>query len=77
MANSERAYTDPVRLNPMQEAATDNESKREALKNKRNLLFERYLENPQDTNRALEIKVIDDQVAEYTRQIDRKATAKA
>jgi hypothetical protein len=61
----------------MQEAATDNESKREALKNKRNLLFERYLENPQDTNRALEIKVIDDQVAEYTRQIDRKATAKA
>jgi hypothetical protein len=60
----------------MQEAATDNESKREALKNKRNLLFERYLENPQDTNRALEIKVIDDQVAEYTRQIDRKATAK-
>jgi hypothetical protein len=61
----------------MQEAATDNESKREALKNKRNLLFERYLENPQDTNRALEIKVIDDQVAEYTREIDRKVTTKA
>jgi hypothetical protein len=66
-----------VRSNPLREAATDDTTKREELKNKRNLLFERYLKNPEDTNRALEIKIIDDQVAEYTRQIDRKAATKS
>jgi len=55
--------------------AIDDKAKREKLKIKRNLLFERYLKNPDDTQRALEIKIIDDQVAEFTKQIDRKGTA--
>jgi len=58
------------------EAAVDNKSKREKLRAKRNLLFEKYLKNPEDTQRALEIKLIDDQVAEFTKQIDRKEAAK-
>lgn len=58
------------------EIAIDDKSKREKLKAKRNLLFERYLKNPEDTQRALEIKIIDDQVAEFTKQIDRKVAAK-
>ena len=58
------------------ETAIDEKSKREKLKAKRNLLFEKYLKNPDDTQRALEIKLIDDQVAEITKQIDRKEAAK-
>jgi hypothetical protein len=58
------------------ESAIDDKSKREKLKAKRNLLFERYLKNPGDTQRALEIKIIDDQVAEFTKQIDLKEAAK-
>jgi hypothetical protein len=54
--------------------AIDDKAKREALKTKRNLLYRRYLKNPHDTQRALEIKILDDQVAEFTRQIDRKNT---
>lgn len=60
----------------MPEAAVDDATKRDKLKARRNALFERYLKNPHDTSRALEIKIIDDQVAEYTRQIDRKALAR-
>lgn len=58
------------------ETAVDDKSKREKLKAKRNLLFEKYLKNPEDTQRALEIKLIDDQLAEFTRQIDLKEAAK-
>ena len=58
------------------ESAVDDKSKREKLKAKRNLLFERYLKNPQDTRRALEIKIIDDQVAEFTKRIDLKEAVK-
>jgi len=54
------------------ETAIDEKRKREELKAKRNLLFERYLKNPQDTRLALEIKAIDDQVAESIKQTDRK-----
>jgi hypothetical protein len=56
------------------ETVIDDKAKREALKTKRNLLYKRYVKNPQDTQRALEIKILDDQVAEFTRQIDRKGT---
>ncbi len=56
----------------MLETAIDEKRKREELKAKRNLLFERYLKNPQDTRLALEIKAIDDQVAESIKQTDRK-----
>jgi len=58
------------------ETEIDDKSKRQKLKAKRNLLFEKYLKNPEDTQRALEIKLIDDQVAEFTQQIDRKEAAK-
>jgi hypothetical protein len=56
------------------ETVIDDKAQREALKIKRNLLYKRYVKNPQDTQRALEIKILDDQVAEFTRQIDRKGT---
>jgi hypothetical protein len=58
------------------DSASDDLAKREKLKAKRNSLFEKYLKNPKDTHRALEIKILDDQVAEFTRQIDRKGATK-
>jgi hypothetical protein len=55
-------------------ASTDWKSKRETLKAKRDLLFKRYLKSPQDSRMALEIKDIDDEIAECTEQMDlRKA----
>jgi len=54
------------------ETAIDEKGKRDKLKAKRNLLFERFLKNPLDTRLALEIKIIDDQVAECTDQMERK-----
>jgi len=56
----------------MSAAVIDEKREREALKAKRNLLFARYLKAPLDTRLALEIKIIDDQVAEYTKQMERK-----
>jgi len=50
----------------MQKAPIDSMRKREELKAKRNLLFRRFLQNPLETHLALEIKIIDDQVAECT-----------
>jgi hypothetical protein len=44
----------------------DWKSKREELKAKREPLFKRYLKNAGDTRLALEIKLIDDQIAECT-----------
>jgi hypothetical protein len=43
--------------------------KREELKAKRNLLFARFLNNPLETQLALKIKIIDDQVAEWFEQM--------
>jgi len=50
----------------------DARRKREELKAKRNLLFKWFLKNPLDTRLALKIKIIDDQVAECTEQMERK-----
>ena len=61
----------------MLETAIDEKRKREELKAKRNLLFERYLKNPQDTRLALEIKAIDDQIAESIKQTDRKTGSRS
>lgn len=44
--------------------AIDAQKIRAELKTKRNRLFDEYLKNPADTLLALEIKAIDDQVAE-------------
>jgi hypothetical protein len=54
----------------------DERTKRKALTTKRNLLFAAYLKNPQDTRLALEIKLIDDQVAQSIEQTDRKPTSR-
>jgi hypothetical protein len=41
-----------------------------ALKNKRTPLFKRYRKSPNDLGLALEIKMMDDQIAECTQQIE-------
>jgi hypothetical protein len=46
------------------ETTIEEKKKREGLKAKRDLLFERYVKRPMDTHLALEIKVLDDQLAE-------------
>jgi len=52
--------------------AIEEKRKRDDLKAKRDLLFERYLKHPMDTRLAIEIKTIDDQIAENTKLTDRK-----
>jgi uncharacterized coiled-coil DUF342 family protein len=52
--------------NTMQETLVECKSRRDKLKAKRDMLFERYLKSPQDSRMALEIKKIDDEIAEYT-----------
>jgi len=54
------------------ETAIEEKRKRDDLKAKRDLLFERYLKHPMDTRLAIEIKNIDDQIAENTKLTDRK-----
>ena len=46
--------------------------KREDLQNRRTPLFKRYERNPSDLRLALEIKTIDDQIAECTQQMERE-----
>lgn len=42
------------------------------LKNKRNLLFNEFLANPLNTSLAIEIKLIDDRIAELTGRLTQK-----
>jgi len=53
----------------MPAASVDWKSKRDELKAKREPLFNRYLKHPNDIRLALEIKKIDDQIAECTEQM--------
>jgi hypothetical protein len=53
------------------ETVTDEKKKRGELKAKRDLLFERYLKQPMDTQLSLEIKSIDDQLAESNKPLKR------
>jgi len=46
--------------------------KREELENRRTALFKRYEKSPNDLRLALEIKMIDDQIAECTQQMERE-----
>jgi hypothetical protein len=46
--------------------------KREDLKSKRMPLFKRYEKSPHDLRLALEIRIIDDQIAECTHQIEQE-----
>jgi hypothetical protein len=47
----------------------DLKERRKELKTKRESLFNKYLQNPADTQLALEIKELDDQVAECVQQL--------
>jgi len=46
--------------------------KREDLKKRRTPLFKSYQKSPNDLHLALEIKMIDDQIAECTQQMERE-----
>ena len=56
----------------MQATPFNTMRKREELKAQRNLLFERFLRNPLETGLALEIKLIDDQVAACAEQMEQE-----
>lgn len=60
----------------MLETAIEQKRKREELKAKRDLLFERYLKHPMENRLALEIKLIDDQLAEDSKQTKRKTSGR-
>jgi hypothetical protein len=49
----------------------EEHKKRQKLTAERNPLFERFSRTPQDIHLAVEIKLIDDQVAEYTDRMRR------
>lgn len=48
----------------MQESRIDYRKIRNALKNKRNLLFADFSQNPSNTPLALQIKLLDDRIAD-------------
>ena len=48
----------------LREPASDVKKKREALKAKRDRLFDQFLKNPSDIVLAKEIKTIDDEMAD-------------
>jgi len=50
----------------------DKKTVRDQLKQERNLLLETYFKNPMRTRLAIEIKLIDDRVAELTEHLDEK-----
>jgi hypothetical protein len=53
----------------------DQKGKRDALKVKRDRLFERLSKNPMNISLAAEIKLIDDQIAECVQQMQRSNAA--
>ena len=57
-------------------SAVDWKNKRETLKAKRDVLFRRYLKNSHDSSMALEIKNLDDEIAECTEHMDHLNKAK-
>jgi hypothetical protein len=57
----------------MQKPSTDKNIIRDQLKAKRNLLFDQYCQSPQSTRLAIEIRLIDDQVAELIQHMGQQA----
>lgn len=53
----------------MQKPGIDEKKVRDQLKQERNLLVETYLKNPMQTHLAIEIKLIDDRIAELTEHL--------
>lgn len=66
-----------AKVNSMTALAGVWKRKREDLKNKRTPLFKGYQKSPNDLRLALEIKMIDDQIAECTQQIELENTKAA
>lgn len=57
-------------------SATDSlKKKRDELSSKRNVLFQNYSNDPRDLALALEIKTIDDEIAELTAQMREETVA--
>jgi hypothetical protein len=56
----------------MQPTETNPIRNREELKNKRKALFKLFLKNPMHTSLAVEIKALDDQLADWTHRLTRK-----
>jgi hypothetical protein len=59
----------------VKEPTVDKKTIRDRLKDKRNLLFERYSKNPTNTRLAIEIKLVDDQIADLTAQLAQQTKA--
>jgi hypothetical protein len=53
-------------LTTMQKLLVDEKDIRRQLKSRRDVLFEEYSRNPMNSRLAIEIKLIDDQIAELT-----------
>lgn len=57
-------------------SATDSlKKRRDELSSKRNALFKNYSNDPRDLAQALEIKTIDDEIAELTAQMREETVA--
>jgi hypothetical protein len=56
--------------------ATSVWKRREDLKAKRNALFKKYAEHPYYVRLALEIKALDDEIADCTRKIEEEVRAR-
>jgi hypothetical protein len=53
----------------MQKPTIDEKRVRDQLKSQRNVLLKEYFKNPMNTHLAIEIKLIDDQIAELTEHL--------
>jgi hypothetical protein len=53
-----------------------DKAKRDELKAKRDALFAKYLRNPTNSKLAIEIKLIDDQIAELVERSDKLKKSK-
>ncbi|HET6929999.1 MAG TPA: hypothetical protein VFI45_06735 [Candidatus Acidoferrum sp.] len=56
----------------MQATESNPIKNRDELKNKRKVLFKLFLKNPMYTNLAVEIKALDDQLADWTQRLAQK-----
>jgi hypothetical protein len=57
------------------QAAIEEMEIRDQLKAKRNRLFNRYFKNPMNTSLAIEIRLIDDRVAEILARLVQQTTS--
>ena len=61
----------------MQKPAVDEKKTRDQLKAKRDLLLDEYIRQPMNTRLAIEIRLIDDQVAALTERLVEQRKAEA